>query len=145
MKAIISLLLLVSVALLPATDFVLKDGSIVIGALKGIANQSMYVVNTTGQLYVLPFESVQSINDGSGDVSYIWKMKKPFMDIDPNAYDIINSPTNTAQVDILQVPPAPQDPYERHLSSISTALWTMNVITVSSLVVAVLTYLHYTK
>jgi hypothetical protein len=145
MKVLLTTILLMAVTLLPATDFILKDGTTVIGTLKGILDQSMYVVTDSGQLHVLPFDTVQAINDGSGDVSYVWKMKKPFMDINPKAYDVINSPTNSAQVDILQVPPTPRDPYEHHLASISTALWTMNIVTISSLVVAVLTYLHYTK
>ncbi len=145
MKVLIITVLLMSVTLLPATDFILKDGSTVIGTLKGIMDQNIYVVSANNQLHILPFDTVQAINDGSGDVSYVWKLKKPFMEIDPQSYDLADNPNTLPVPAIMHSPLPPEDPNTRHLASISAALWTMNAFAITALVVSLLTYIHTTK
>lgn len=142
-------LIIITLALLAcgifATDFTLTDGTVIIGQLKGISAEKMYVLDSLNMLHVLSFTQIQSINDGSGDVSTIWKRKKPFMDINPQAYQTTQADQNTKAPDLLAPPPPMQKTTDQHLASISTALWTLNGIYVASVIVAILTYIHITK
>jgi hypothetical protein len=144
MKKIISLILVVAfINSVFATDFMLKSGIMVMGKLKGIKDGNMYVLDTNNQLHELVIDDITVINDGNGDVSSIWKRKKPFMDADIDQYQyastVIDQQAYLAFQPVAGTEAKPIDQAaitNQHLKSISTALWVMNIVLVASVVTA---------
>lgn len=143
---LIIVLLLVGTALC-AVDFNLTDGSVVIGELKGIQDDSMYIVDASNLLHIVPIASITTINSGYGDVSVSWKRKKPFMDIDPATYTIYIAPkpelvldralpqTTGTGIDINQMSDREfqkslSDAQCRELRRVSNTMWTIFAITI---------------
>lgn len=140
MKKVIFTLVLVVISLaFYATDFILADGSIIIGELKGINSGSMYIVDTSEQLHVIAMDNIQVINNGSGDVSSIWKRRKPFMDIDPDKYQANTMGSIPAdQKPSLLAPPPKYPSAEASLAGINKALWTQVYIVEGTLAMAII-------
>ena len=94
MKRIIIMIVLFTVVFLHAADFALTTGRLIVGDLKGIKDDHMYIVDTTNQLHIVPFTEVESIKTNYGDVTVQWKRKKPFLDINPDSYVMHESDTD---------------------------------------------------
>lgn len=124
-KAILSVLMALVMLAVYASDFKLIDGSLIIGELKGINSGRMYIVDTAEQLHVVPMDQITEINNGSGDMSSIWKRRKPFMDIDPAKYQANTMGSIPAdQTPNLLAPPPKYPSAEASLAGINKALWT---------------------
>lgn len=142
MKKLISLIVVFALVQgLFATDFVLKSGRTVIGKLKGIQEGHMYVLAADNQVNVLAFNDISVVNDGNGDVSIMWKRKKPFMDADLANYTLVNPDKQDQLYATMPLTPVPIQPKptsvelsNQHLKSISSALWFMNGMIALSLI-----------
>lgn len=95
-KATLIVLFALGAMLCYCTDFTLSDGSVIIGQLKGISSDRMYVLDSTQMLHILDFVQISKINDGSGDVSFLWKRRKPFMDPSLDQYSLLISNPQSA-------------------------------------------------
>jgi len=121
-----------------ATDFVMKDGTTLIGTLYGKQDESFYIIDGDNQLHVVPIVFIYQVNDGFGDVLDIWAKRKDFMkDLPEDATEapIVDRTSSPSPLLLTPPPSLPEPTYaETQLRSISSALWVMAGVQIAVIV-----------